>query len=162
MAEKTERESRALSPWDPFRDLDLFERWSPFREFGSFSSRLAHLMEERSGERLRQVLSPPVDISESDDAYTITVEVPGVKKDDLTIDIQEGVLSSRGEKRIEREEKKDKGRRLERSYGSFCRSFSLPSNADADCVKAKFHDGVLTITLPKTAESKPTTIVVQS
>ncbi len=155
MAEK--RESQ-LARWDPFADLDLFEGRSPFREFGS----LRRMMDEFLGERARPtLLAPTVDITESDDQYAVSAEVPGVKKDDLTLELQEGVLTIRGEKKQERDEKKEKGRRLERYYGAFSRSFSLPSDADSDKVDASFTDGVLNITIPKKPEAKPAQVAIK-
>jgi len=160
MAEKSASEERAPVRWDPFRDL---ARWDPFRDLTSPWPSMARMMEEMFSERprLRTLVSPPVDITESDEAYTVTAEVPGVKRDELTLEIQEGVLSIRGEKKSEREETRDRGRYLERTYGAFSRSFTLPPDADADRIAASFQDGVLKITLPKRPESKPKQIAIK-
>jgi len=158
MAEKKESQ---VARWDPFADLGLLERWRPFREFGDFPSRVSRMMEEAFGEARPSLLAPKVDITESDDEYAVAAELPGVKKDDLTLEIEEGVLTIRGEKKEERDEKKEKGRRLERYYGAFSRSFSLPSDANADKVEASFTDGVLTVSIPKKPEAKPAQVAIK-
>jgi HSP20 family protein len=143
--------------WDPFRDLDrLFGRrdW-PGPRFG-------RLLGELAGEpAATAMVSPAVDITEADDKYVVTAEIPGVKKDDLTIEIQDGVLSIRGEKKSEREEKKEKARWLERTYGAFTRAFTLPADAAADKVTASFENGVLKVEIAKRAEAKPKTIAIK-
>ena len=106
--------------------------------------------------------APPMDIAERDDAYAITVELPGTNKDDVTVEVHEGVLTIRGEKRSEREEKNEQRHYVERTYGSFSRSFRLPANADEGRVNAAFKDGVLTIEIAKTEEAKPKVVSVQS
>jgi HSP20 family protein len=84
-----------------------------------------------------------------------------VKKGDLTLEVREGVLTLRGEKKEEREEGKDKGRRLERVFGAFSRSFTLPADANAERIEASFADGVLTITIPKKPEAKPSQVAIK-
>jgi HSP20 family protein len=151
MAEETER---SLSRFDPFRELGLFEPWPG-------TPRLASVMDEFFGARPRDRVVAPVDITESDGEYVISVEVAGVKKNDLVVEVQDRVLSVRGEKRSEREEKKEKGRLLERTYGAFSRSFTLPRDADADAVRASFEDGVLKLTLPKKPEVKAKSVAIK-
>ena len=149
----SERETTsAVSAWDPFRELDIFPRWSPFRG----ASPLQGLLDERAAR-----WAPSMDISEDDDQFTITVELAGGNKDDVTLEIHENVLTIRGEKRSEREDKNEQRRYVERSYGSFSRSFGLPANANADGVHASFKDGVLTVTVPKREEAKPKAIAVK-
>ena len=108
--------------------------------------------------------SPAVDVRESDDDFVVTAELPGLAKDTVDITIENGVLSLSGEKKEEREEGvADSGRYvLERRYGRFQRSFSLPRGVDADNVSAKFSDGILTVTLPKSATAKPRQIKIGS
>jgi HSP20 family protein len=106
-------------------------------------------------------LVPAIDVSDDDRHYTITVELPGGRKEDLQIEVQHDTLTIRGEKKSEREEKKEQRRYVERSYGTFSRSFSLPSDADAEHIDASFKDGVLTIRLPKTEAAKPRAIAVK-
>ncbi len=102
-----------------------------------------------------------MDIHENDKQYIVTVEVPGGKKDDVTVEVQDGVLTIRGEKKSEREEKKEQRRWVERSYGAFTRSFSLPADADADHVDASLENGVLTVTIPRTEAAKPRAVRVR-
>ncbi len=108
--------------------------------------------------------SPAVDVRESDDDFVVTAELPGLAKDTVDITIENGVLSLSGEKKEEREEgKADSGRYvLERRYGRFQRSFSLPRGVDAENVSATFSDGILTVTLPKAATAKPRQIKIGS
>ena len=155
MAETTERR---VSRWDPFAEL------ASFGDFPSFRSRLGRLLEGSLGEEIGPsiVPAPAVDITESDGEYAITAEIPGVDKDDLTIELQDGVLTIRGEKKSQREEKREKARLLERSYGAFSRSFSLPSDADPDKVEASFSDGVLTIKVLKRPEAKPKQVAIKA
>jgi HSP20 family protein len=139
-------------------ELDFFRRWSPLRDLGS--GRLSRLFEEpmaRSAARL----APAVDIAEHDDGYVVTAEIPGATREDVTVEAHDGVLTLRGEKRSEREGKKEQSRWVERSYGSFSRSFTLPANADTEKVAASFKDGVLTVEIPKAAEQKPKVIRIQ-
>ncbi len=101
------------------------------------------------------LLMPQVDIGESPKDYTITVEVPGVQEKDIDLTLIDGTLTIRGEKRDEHEEKDKHYHRIERSYGSFQRILSLPTDADEHSVKAKFKDGVLTITIAKDPQAPP-------
>jgi len=160
MAEKQQEETRLPARWDPFGELFGGQRW-PFREMGG--PRFSRMLEELFGERGKgQGLMPALDITEDDGNYKVTVELPGVVKDDVHVEVEEGILTVRGEKKTEREEKKGKARWTERSYGSFCRSFSLPANADADHVEASFKDGVLTLILPKTEAAKPRQVSIKA
>jgi HSP20 family protein len=158
MAEKQETPARSLRRWDPFEELDLFRAWDPF---GERRPRLGRLFGELFGGE-GAVFAPAVDLSEDDAKYVVTVEVPGVKKDDVSVEAHENVLTIRGEKRSEREEKKEQARYVERRYGAFTRSFTLPANAAADRINASFKDGVLRIELPKTEESKPRVISIKA
>jgi len=161
--EKSERRTGGVTRWEPFADLDLFERWMPFRELLAPSGRLGRLLEGFSGEtaRLPRAFAPAVDIHEDEKHYTVTVELPGGKKEDVQVEVREGVLTIRGEKKSEREEKKEHRRWIERTYGSFMRSFTLPENADAEHVDASFKDGVLTLAIPKIEAVKPRSIAIK-
>ena len=158
-----EKEAKSIARWDPIAELDLFRGWSPFREYGALPSRLARFF----GEGGQQVpftgrFAPSVDIAEDDDRYVITVELPGSKKEDVTVEMNDRVLTIRGEKRNEREEKKEKRRLVERSYGTFSRSFTLPANADPEKISASFKDGVLTVTIAKRPETKPRVVDIKA
>ena len=97
--------------------------------------------------------TPCVDISETDTAYLVKAEIPGVNKDDVKVTIQDGMLTLQGERKIEK--KSNKFHRVERCYGSFMRSFLVPDDADENKVKAEFKDGMLNITLSKSEKVKP-------
>ena len=163
MSEKTEPKS--VARWDPFGELEAWEplRDWPFREFGP-QVRLGRMLEELFGARpgRRGGLAPAVDVSEDDGNYVVTVELPGAKKEDVTVECHDRVLTIRGEKKSEREEKKEKGRYLERSFGAFSRSFTLPANADPERVQAGFKDGILTISIAKSEVAKPKVISIKS
>jgi HSP20 family protein len=106
------------------------------------------------------VWSPSVDVSETKDNVVIKAEIPGMTKDDVKISIQDNVITLKGEKKQEKEEKDANYHRIERSYGSFCRSFTLPAAVKADKIKATYKDGILNVTLPKTEEVKPKEIPI--
>jgi len=138
---------------DPFAELARLREWSPFqRLFGE-------LRDDRPFAGFGW--APAVDVTESDAAYVISVELPGARREDVTLEIHGNVLEVRGEKRSEREEKDERRRVVERSYGAFSRHFSLPSHADPERIDATFRDGVLTIDIPKLSESKPKQIAIK-
>jgi HSP20 family protein len=157
---RTKGPARAVAAREPFGEL---RDWRPFGE--GFPSRLERLLREFDEDwtwpSTRGGWLPALDVHETDDHYAVSVELPGVARDDVTIEFNEGLLTIRGEKRSEREEQKEKRRFVERHYGTFSRSFSLPGDADADHIDADFKDGVLTLTIPKTEESKPRTIAIK-
>jgi len=98
--------------------------------------------------------TPTVDITETDAAYLIKGEIPGVDKADVNITIENGMITMRGERKQEKEERDKKYHRIERSYGSFMRSFRMPDDADEAGVKAEFKDGMINVTLPKSGKTK--------
>ena len=104
---------------------------------------------------------PALDVIEDDDAVTVAVEVPGMRKEDVNVQFDNGVLTVSGEKKSESEEKGRSFHRLERRYGAFTRSLTLPSCVDCDAATAEAHDGVLRITLPKREEARPKTIKIK-
>jgi HSP20 family protein len=103
------------------------------------------------------VLRPSVDIKENDKAVTMTAELPGLVEDDVDVSVREGVLTLKGEKKMEETREDEDVHVMERQYGSFQRSISLPDRVDAEAIKAKFANGVLTVTMPKKAEAKSST-----
>jgi HSP20 family protein len=105
--------------------------------------------------------APVVDITETDNEYLIKAEIPEVKRDDVKVSVQNGVLTLQGERKKEKEEKGKKFHRVERYYGSFLRTFSVPDNVDETKVVAEFKDGVLNVHLPKTEKAKPKAIEVK-
>ncbi len=143
-----------LIKWDPFRELeDVSNRLN--RVFGRPLSRM-----EPNEMFTVADWTPSADISETETAYLIKAEIPGVNKEDVKVTIQDGMLTIQGERKMEKEEKDKKFHRIERSYGSFMRSFRVPDDADESAVKAEFKDGVLNVTLSKTAKPKPKSINV--
>jgi len=142
-------------------------RWDPFRELESMSDRLNRVFSRptlsTSGREALTVADwmPTVDISESENEYLIKAELPEVKKEDVKVTVENGVLTLQGERRQEKEEKGKKYHRVERSYGSFVRSFTLPESVDEGAVKAEDKDGMLNLHLPKTEKVKPKSIDVK-
>ena len=102
-----------------------------------------------------------MDITENGKAYTIKADMPQVKKEDLKLSVKNGVLELSGERKSEKEEKDEKHHRIERSYGRFLRTFTLPEDADSAGIKAECRDGVLTVTLPKSEKAKAKEIAVK-
>ncbi len=106
--------------------------------------------------------TPPIDIQETDDAYIVEADVPGMKKEDVHIEVNDDVLTIKGERKSEHEEKREDYHRIERQYGSFRRTVTIPGGFQYDAVKAKFKDGVLRVTLPKREDAKPRRIEVKA
>lgn len=141
----------ALVRWSPFREL---RRWDPFREMERLTERMERLFEEffptvRREEDREYVWAPAVDVYENEKAYVVEVDLPGLRKEDVRVTVQDNVLTIQGERRLQREEKGVDFHRQERFYGKFLRSFTLPETVDAQRVAAEFKDGVLRLTLPK-------------
>ncbi len=105
--------------------------------------------------------APPVDIREAEDALQMQVELPGIDKKDVTLEVKDGVLTISGERRYEKDVNEENVHRIERAYGKFSRSFSLPRNIDADKVEASMQDGVLHVRLPKHESAKPKAIAIK-
>lgn len=140
--------------------LDIM-RWDPFRELGSLRSEVDRFMSRTSpGVSLPQRWSPTSDVVETDDAIVITAELPGVKDEDVEITVQNGVLRISGERRLEHEVRDDRYCRLERSYGGFERSFTLPPGVSEDDITAGVAYGVLKITVPKPKAPEPKVIAI--
>jgi HSP20 family protein len=146
----------SLVRWDPFRELeDMTERLN--RVFGRPLARTT------GGKEHLTVADwiPTVDISETDQEYLIKAELPEVKKEDVKVTVEDGVLTIQGERHQEKEDKGRKYHRVERSYGTFMRSFTLPESVDETAVKAEYKDGVLNLHLPKVEKVKPKAIEVK-
>ncbi|MFO7830579.1 MAG: Hsp20/alpha crystallin family protein [Desulfuromonadaceae bacterium] len=139
-------------------------RWDPWREMEEFVDRYNRALSERQ-EGGQDVMSkgdwsPRVDITETDDEFTIKAEIPEVSKDDVKVKVENGILMIHGERKQEEEEKGKTFHRIERHYGAFNRSFTLPETVDQENVKASFKDGVLSIRLQKVKDAKPKAIDV--
>lgn len=143
----------ALIRRDPMSEFDhMFQRIN--RMFGPMWP-LTRLGSEERETLAFPDWSPAVDISETDDAYYIRADLPDVKKQDVRVTLEDGTLTLRGERKQEEERKGERYHRVERSYGSFLRSFSLPDAVDEAKVDAKFNDGILAIHVPKTHKAEP-------
>ena len=148
-----------LTRWsrsDPFRELEeIGQRFN--RIFGGLPS-----ISERNREAMTVAdWAPSVDITEDTQEYLIKAEIPEVDKKDVRVTVQDGVLTIQGERRQEKEEKDKRFHRIERAYGTFVRSFSLPDDVGEDNVKAEFKDGMLWVHLPKAEKAKPKSIEVK-
>ena len=130
-------------------------RWDPYRELEEMTNRLNRLFGRATATTdgnemmVRADWTPSVDISETDGEFQIKAELPGVKKEDVKVTLENGILTLQGERKQEREDKDLKFHRVERSYGQFVRSFTLPDLVDDAKVKAEYKDGVLNLSLPK-------------
>ena len=142
-------------------------KWNPFRELEDMQTRLNRALGEASQRRLENDgvffadWAPPVDIQETEKEYLIKAELPEMKKEDVKVEVLDGVLTIEGERSQEKEEKGKKFHKVERSYGKFVRQFALPNEVDAVKVQAEYKDGVLSVHLPKTAAAKPKAIDVK-
>jgi len=149
--------------------MNAITRWDPFKELDDLQSRLSTLfgrapVRKDGGKDEAMTVAewtPLVDIVEDDHEYLIKAEVPEVKKEDVKVTVQNGVLSLVGNRRFVKEENDKKYHRVERAYGSFVRSFSLPEDADENKVSADFKDGVLQVHLPKSEKARPKNIEVK-
>jgi len=134
-------------------------RWNPFREFEEFFNHYPRLGKGLGGASQELMTAadwaPAVDISETPQAYLIKAELAGVRREDIQVKVEGGQLRLSGERKFEKEEKDKKQYRVERFYGSFSRSFSLPDDADEAQIKAEYRDGVLHLTLPKRETATP-------
>lgn len=148
-----------------FKHFDL-QNWDPFRQLSSLRQEIDRLFDEPLASLTRPQdfwlggSWPTVDIREDRDSLTISVEVPGMKKEDIDVSFHDGVLSISGERKVEEKLNDAEAHRSERFTGRFHRSFSLPVKVSADKANATYQDGVLTITLPKAEEAKPKQIEV--
>jgi HSP20 family protein len=145
-----------LATWNPFRELDEVQN-----RLGSFfGGRFPRFGDGNGGLKLAD-WSPQVDITEDEKEFLIKADLPEMKKDEIKVNVENGILTVSGERKTEKEEKNKKFHRIERSYGTFERSFALPDNADGSKVKAEFKEGVLRVHLPKNPVAKPKAIEVK-
>jgi len=144
--------------------MTLMTRWDPFREFSLLQDRMNRLFQEYtpSGEEQLSTTNfvPPVDVYEDEHHVTLKAELPGVDPKNVDIRIENNVLTVRGERKFEKEEKEENFHRIERRYGSFMRSFTLPNTVNPDSVKADYENGLLKIQFDKRAEAMPKQIQV--
>ncbi len=142
-----------LTKWDPFREMEnMFDRYTKVLNWPRVGSQEMMTTDD---------WAPRVDIAETDKEFIINAEIPDVKKEDVKVMVDNGILTISGERKQEKEEKGKKFHRVERFYGSFSRSFTLPNNVDESKIEASFKDGMLNLTVPKIEETKPKAIDVK-
>jgi HSP20 family protein len=143
-------------------------RWDPFRDLGMLQDRMNRLFDDagrgwRSDEPAATTSwSPSVDIFETEGEIVVKAELPGTDRKDITLHLENNVLTLRGERRFEKETKEENYHRIERAYGNFSRSFSIPATVDEETIRADYKDGVLKIVLPKKEQAKPKQIKIAS
>ena len=136
-------------------------RWDPFRDLNALQDRMNRLFDDtgrtwRTGEPAATTTwSPAVDIFETQGEIVVKAELPGMDRNDITLNLEKNVLTLKGERKFEKETKEDNYHRIERSYGGFSRAFSIPATVDEEKIKAEYKDGVLKIVLPKKEQVKP-------
>jgi HSP20 family protein len=145
-------------------------RWEPFHNLATVQDRMNRIFDEafrgqRTGSDDDWALggnwAPPVDIFEQGDAIVLRAELPGISPDDVDIRVENNVLTLRGERKFDSEIKRESCHRVERAYGSFSRSFTLPNVVDTEKIQAGYRDGVLEVTLPQKEEAKPKQISIK-
>ena len=143
-------------------------RWDPFRDLGMLQDRMNRLFDDagrgwRSDEPAATTSwSPSVDIFETEGEIVVKSELPGMDRKDISLHLENNVLTLRGERKFEKETKEENYHRIERSYGNFSRSFSIPATVDEEKIRADYKDGVLKIVLPKKEQAKPKQIKIAS
>lgn len=142
-------------------------RWEPFRDSVASQEHFNRLFNETFGRFLGEgepgarTWAPAVDIFETDQNLVLKAELPGFDPKDVEVRIEDGTLYLKGERKFQSETKQQNYHRIERSYGTFSRTFTLPNSVNSDNAKAEYKDGVLTLTMPKQEEAKPKTIKIQ-
>jgi len=145
----------SLIRWEPFREMDDF-----FSQFGGPAAGRWPRFITAKPESMPD-WSPAADISETDKEYLVKAELPGVKREDVKVSLEDGVLCIEGERKYEKEDKDEKTHRVERFYGTFSRSFSLPENVDAKSIRAESKEGVLNVHVPKLKVEKPKPVQIK-
>ncbi|MGC8723481.1 MAG: Hsp20/alpha crystallin family protein [Acidobacteriota bacterium] len=141
-------------------------RWNPMRELLTMHDQLNRLFDENFGKTQSAELeygawSPAVDLREEEGQYVIEADMPGMKREDIEVHLENNLLTIRGERKFEAESQKETYHRIERAYGRFTRSFTLPSRVEADKISATYKDGILQLIVPKAEESKPKRIAIK-
>jgi HSP20 family protein len=146
--------------------MTVLTRFEPFREFATLQDRINRVFREsytpagQDESLATSSFAPAVDVYEDEHTVTLKIEVPGIDEKDIDVQVENNVLTVHGERKIEKDEKEENYRRVERQYGSFTRTFTLPTTVDSEKVSATYDKGVLKIALPKKAEAKPKQIKV--
>ena len=155
-----------MTRWDPFQDLrDAQDEMTQMTPMAQMSPRLAHALglhaQQGSGTATATAWAPALDISERKDAYLVTVELPGVELDDLQITMEDGLLTIQGERHFAHDSSEQQFHRIERRYGAFRRSITLPAQVQAEQIEATYDNGVLQVVVPKMEEATPKRIQVR-
>jgi HSP20 family protein len=145
--------------------MTVLTRWDPSREFSNLQDRMNRLFHDSFADGREEALTttafaPPVDVYEDEHSVTLKIEVPGIDEKDIDVRVENNTLTVHGERKFEKDEKEENYRRVERQYGSFTRTFTLPNTVDTENVSANYDKGVLKIKLAKKAEAKPKQIKV--
>ena len=145
--------------------MTVITRWDPVREFSTLQDRMNRLFHDSYSEGREESLTtssfaPAVDVYEDEHNVTLKIEVPGIDEKDIDVRIENNTLTVHGERKLEKDEKEENYRRIERQYGSFTRTFTLPTTVDPEGVSANYEKGVLKVKLAKKAEAKPKQIKV--
>ena len=144
--------------------MTTITRWDPFRGLASFQEQMNRLFEDslrvRDDESALTTWAPPVDIYETENELVLKVDLPELNEKDLDIRVENNMLTIQGERKFEEKVSRDNYLRVERAYGSFSRSFSLPNTVNTDSIHAEYKNGVLTVQMPKRAEAKPKQVKV--
>jgi HSP20 family protein len=142
-------------------------RWTPMRELMNVHDQLNRFFDDafgimpRGGDFDAGTWAPAVDLREEEGGFVLQADMPGIKKEDIDVHVENNILTIQGERKFESETKKDTYHRIERAYGKFTRSFALPVRVHAEGIKATYKDGILEVSIPKAEESKPKKIAVQ-
>ena len=144
--------------------MTVLTRWDPFREFSTLQDRMNRMFRDSYGDReealTTSTFAPPVDVYEDEHNVILKIEVPGIEEKDLDVRVENNTLTVHGERKFEKEEKEENFRRVERQYGTFTRSFTLPNTVDTDSIQANYEKGILKLQLAKKSEAKPKQIKV--
>ena len=142
--------------------MAYLNRWDPFTEIARLQDEMSRQFLPAEAARRSAGFIPPVDIHEDKEAIYVAAELPGVKPEEVHLHVENNILTLTGERKFERDEKRDGFHRVERSYGTFTRSFALPNSVAGDQVQAEMNDGVLTVKIPKKTEVQPKRIEVKA
>ena len=145
--------------------MTVLTRFEPFREFSTLQDRMNRLFRDSFNDGREETLTttafaPPVDVYEDEHFVTLKVEVPGIDEKDIDVRLENNTLTIHGERKFEKQEKEENYRRVERQYGSFTRSFTVPSTLDSGSVSANYEKGILKLKIAKKAEAKPKQIKI--
>jgi|SRR5271167_375670 len=145
--------------------MTLIRRFDPFREYATLQSRMNHLFRDSQGPEGQETLTttafaPPVDVYEDEHGVTLKIDVPGIDEKDIDVRVENNTLTVHGERKFEKEEKEENFRRVESQYGSFTRTFTLPTTVDHENIQADYDKGVLKVKLAKKSEAKPKQIKI--